>query len=77
MPQKQILTELELAGAAERFRKQANKTRAQAAREMGVSQTSIFHAEENPDESLIKLRVRMIEAYSTFKVKGPVFLLEE
>ena len=77
MAPKQILTELDMASAAKRFRKQAEKSRAQAARDMGVAQTSIFHAEESPEQSLIKLRVRMIERYSTFKVKGPLFLLEE
>jgi DNA-binding XRE family transcriptional regulator len=77
MPRKQIFTESDLMSAAKRFRKQAKKTRAQAARDMEVSQTSIFHAEQSPNESLLKLRVRMIEAYSTFKVKGPIFLLEK
>jgi hypothetical protein len=44
---------------------------------MKVSQTSIFNAEETPDQSLVKLRMRMIEAYSKFKVRGPVYLLED
>ena len=44
---------------------------------MKVSQTSIFHAEESPEQGLIKLRMRMIEAYSKFKVRGPVYLLEK
>jgi hypothetical protein len=44
---------------------------------MGVAQTSIFNAEESPDQSLVKLRIRMIEAYSKFKVRGPVYLLEK
>ena len=77
MPLKQILTELDMASAAKHFRKQAKKSRAQAARDMGVAQTSIFHAEESPEQSMTKLRVRMIERYSTFKVTGPIFLLEE
>jgi hypothetical protein len=42
-----------------------------------VSQTSIFNAEETFDRSLVKLRIRMIEAYSKFKIRGPVFLMEE
>lgn len=66
-----------LIALAKRFRKQAGKTRAQAAREMGVAQTSIFNAEENPKQSLVKLRMRMIEAYSSFGVTGPVYYLEE
>jgi DNA-binding XRE family transcriptional regulator len=65
-----------LAMLAKDFRRRAGKTRAQAARDMEVSQTSIFHAEESPEQGLIKLRMRMIEAYSPFKVTAPVFYLE-
>lgn len=71
------MCENDLAVLAKTFRRQASTTRAQAARDMKVSQTSIFHAEESPDEGLIKLRIRMIEAYSKFKVRGPVYLLED
>jgi DNA-binding XRE family transcriptional regulator len=73
---KKTMCENDLAVLAKHFRKQAGKSRAQAARDMGVSQTSIFHAEENPKQGLIKLRMRMIKAYSPYKVRGPVFLLE-
>lgn len=76
MSQKQSVSEKDLAGLARRFRKQAGKSRAQAAREMKVSQTSIFQAEEIPEQGLLRLRVRMIEKYSPYKVKGPVFVLE-
>lgn len=72
---KEFLNETELAALAKKFRKAAGKKRAQAAREMEVSQTSIFHAEESPEQGLVKLRVRMIEMYSPFKVTGPVFFL--
>lgn len=71
-----IIQERELIQLATRLRKAAGKTRAQAARDMGVSQTSIFHAEESPKESLARLRVRMIEAYSLYQVEGPVYLLK-
>jgi hypothetical protein len=73
---KLLLTERELAKLAARVRKKACKTRAQAARDMGVSQTSIFHAEESPKQSLHKLRVQMIEMYSLYRITGPIFLLE-
>jgi hypothetical protein len=76
MPQ-QSYTEAELTATAKRFREQSGATRAQAARDMKVSQTSIFNAEETFDRSLVKLRIRMIEAYSKFKIRGPVYLLEE
>jgi DNA-binding XRE family transcriptional regulator len=72
-----FLTEKDLASLARGLRKKAGITRAQAARDMQVSQTSIFHAEESPELSLFKLRSRMIEAYSQFKVTGPVFYLEK
>lgn len=76
MAHKQPLTENDLAALAKRFRKKAGKTRAEAGRELGVSHVSIHRAEENPEVSLLKLRLRMIEAYSPFKVVGPVFYLE-
>ena len=74
--QKQLLSESDLAAVAERFRRQAGKTRAQAARDMGVSWPSLFHAEESPEQALTKLRMRMIAAYSPFAVVGPVFYLK-
>jgi hypothetical protein len=77
MSQKNYLTEKDLAALAKHFRKQAGKTRAEAGRKMGVSHVSIHRAEENPEESLFKLRTRMIEAYSPFKVIGPVFHLKK
>jgi DNA-binding XRE family transcriptional regulator len=71
-----MLSEHDLAALAKRFRKEAKKSRAQAAREMRVSQTSIFNAEENPEQSLLKLRMRMIEAYSPFQVVSGPFILK-
>jgi DNA-binding XRE family transcriptional regulator len=76
MSQSKLLTERDLASLAKRFRKEAGKSRAEAGRDMGVSHVSIHRAEENPEESLHKLRMRMIEAYSPFTVTGPVFYLE-
>ena len=76
MSKKRWYAERDLAAIAKRFRKQAGKRRAQAARDMGVSQTSIFHAEENPNQSLRKLRVRMIEAYSPYTVVSRILLLK-
>ena len=73
----ELLTENNLARIAKRFREQAGKSRAETARDMKVAQVSIFRAEENPEESLFKLRKRMIEKYSPYKVRGPVFLLEK
>jgi DNA-binding XRE family transcriptional regulator len=69
--------ETELAEIAKRVRQKAGKTRAQAARDMGIRQTSIFHAEESPEKSYTKLRIRMIETYSRVRITGPVFIVEE
>jgi DNA-binding XRE family transcriptional regulator len=77
MTKKVSMEEGDLSVHARMFRRQAGRTRAQAARDMKVSQTSIFHAEESPELPLIKLRRRMIEAYSKFKVTGPKYFLEE
>jgi DNA-binding XRE family transcriptional regulator len=74
--EKQFLAEADLAKLAMQLRKKAKISRAQAARDLGVSQTSIFNAEETPSQSLAKLRTRMIEKYSGFKVVGPVFLIQ-
>jgi DNA-binding XRE family transcriptional regulator len=74
---KKLVSEKDLANLARRFRKQAGKTRAQAAREMKVSQTSIFQAEEQPNQALLKLRTRMIEAYSPYRVAHRIILLRK
>ena len=73
---KQNLVEKDLAALAKQFRKKAGKTRAQAAREMEVAQPAIYYAEESPHLSFLKLRTRMIEAYSPYQVEGPVFHLK-
>jgi DNA-binding XRE family transcriptional regulator len=76
MSLKKLLMEKDLAALAKQFRKQAGKSRSEAGRELGVSHVSIHRAEENPEESLSKLRARMIAAYSPFRVGGPGFWLE-
>jgi len=76
MQKKKVLREKDLIALAKKYRRQAGVRRAQAARDMGVSQPTIFHAEQSPKQALTKLRMRMIAAYSPWKVVGPVFLLE-
>lgn len=76
MPSEKLVKETELAALAKKCRLAAKKTRAEAAREMGIKHPSIFHAEETPSQSLTKLRCRMIEAYSKTKVSGPFFKIE-
>ena len=66
-----------MTALAKKFRKASGKSKADAARELGVAAPTIFSAEERPEMSLTKLRIRLIETYSPFKVAGPVFFLEE
>ena len=73
---KEFLTDKDLAALAKRLRTRAGKKRAAAARDMDVSQTSIFNAEESPERGLSKLRAKMIETYSPFQVVGPVYFLQ-
>jgi DNA-binding XRE family transcriptional regulator len=77
MSEFQYVEERELAKLAKKFRIAAGKTRATAAREMGVKHPSIFHSEESPEKGYHALRRRMIEAYSTFRVVGPMYRLEQ
>ena len=76
MKSKRIVPEIELAAVAKQCREAAGKTRAQAARELGVSHVSVHQAEELPEKSLNNLRKRIIETYSNQKVTGPVFVIE-
>ena len=47
-----------------------------AALELKVSKAAVVMAENSPQRSLSKLRKRIIECYSEFKVVGPAFWLE-
>jgi hypothetical protein len=73
----QYLHELQLAAFAKKIRIKAGKTPTEAARELKVSQPSIHNAEENPQKSYTKLRRRIIETYSDFKVSGPFYELSK
>jgi len=77
MSKKQLYLERELASLAKKFRVAAGKKRAEAARELGVARPSLIHAEDFPEKTFIKLRIRMIERYSGLKVRGPAYWLEE
>ena len=77
MPKKQLFAERELAALAKKFRVAAGKNRSEAARELGVARPSLIHAEDFPEKTFVKLRRRMIEKYSPYKVVGPVYRLEQ
>lgn len=71
------IPEAQLAALAKQFREAAGKSKADVSRELRVAGPTVFAAEERPEMSLTKLRVRMIERYSGFKVVGPVFYLSK
>ena len=71
------VAEKDLAALAKKYRVSAAKNRAEAARELGVARPSLIYAEDFPGKSFFKLRKRMIEKYSPYKVVGPVFWLEK
>jgi DNA-binding XRE family transcriptional regulator len=73
---KQLYSERELAAVAKQIRVAAGKNRSQAARELDVARPSLIHAEDYPEKTFIKLRTRIIEKYSQYKVVGPLFRLE-
>jgi len=73
----QYLHESQLATFAKKMRLEAGKTRTEAARELKVSKPSLHHAEESPQKSYTKLRCRIIETYSDFKVTGPLYELSK
>lgn len=77
MRAKTIVEEKELAALAQRYRTAAGKNRAEAARQLGVARQAVIYAEDQPQKSFTKLRCRMIEMYSSYKVRGPVFLMEK
>lgn len=73
MQRQQVVTERSLAKLARELRQKAGKTKAQAGRELGVSRPAMQDAEERPERSMTKLRIRIIEKYSPFKVTGPFY----
>ena len=77
MPKKKTYSESELAALAKQFRKKTGKRKADMARELGVTNPSMQDAEEHPDRPMTKLRIRIIEACSPYKVVGPVYFLEK
>lgn len=68
--------EEELCPLAKKYRMESGKSRAEVAQEFGVSQVTIFNAEETPAQSLTKMRVRLIETFGPFRVVGPLFSLK-
>ena len=72
-----LIEEERLGELAKELRVAAGKTRAEAARQFGVARPTIFQAEEEPDQALLKLRKRMIAEYSGLEIAGPFYVLRE
>ena len=71
----ELISESKLAALAKKWRIKSGKTKADMARELKVSRPSAQQAEENPEQSLTSLRIRIIETYSPYHVVGPVYFL--
>jgi predicted transcriptional regulator len=76
MAMNKFFPESDLAALAKKMRQAAGQRKIDAAHELGVAPPAIHNAEERPDLSLHKLRIRMIETYSNYRVVGPVYYLE-
>jgi DNA-binding XRE family transcriptional regulator len=75
MPNDIWVTAAGLAALAKQARQRADKSKAEAARDFRVNRATIQQAEEMPNTSLAKLRIRMIEAYLLCTVDGPLYRL--
>lgn len=76
MANRKMITEHELAALAKQWRMKSGLSKAEMAKKLGVSRPSMQQAEENPEQHLTKLRIRIIEACSPYRVRGPAFWLE-
>ena len=70
-----MYTDVELAALAKSFREKTGKSKAQLARELGVTRPTMQDAEERPEKNLTKLRCRIIESCSEFQIAGPAYWL--
>jgi DNA-binding XRE family transcriptional regulator len=77
MSKQQLVTENDLAVLAKQYRLAAGITKSEAGRQLGVVKGTIHQAEECPEVSLAKVRIRMIEKFSPFKVTGRFYRLEK
>lgn len=72
-----VVPELELAGLARQARTEAGVTQEEAARQLGVAQASISHAENSPERYLTALRIAMISKFGGgYEAVGPFFVVK-
>jgi DNA-binding XRE family transcriptional regulator len=76
MAKKKTFSESDLAALAKQWRTKAGKRKAEVARELRIARVSVQLAENNPEQSLTKLRIRIIESCSPYRVCGPAYRLE-
>jgi DNA-binding XRE family transcriptional regulator len=76
MRQTKLVKEKELPRLAKAARKKAKLSKAEVARQLGVTRGTIHQAEEYPEMSLTSLRIRIIEKYSAAIVSGPFYQIE-
>lgn len=76
MSKRRLIAEQELSALAKQFRINSGMSKAELARKLKAARPSIQQAEENPEQSLTKLRIRIIETCSPYHVCGPAFWLE-
>jgi DNA-binding XRE family transcriptional regulator len=74
--QKRLLKENELANLAKTARKKACLSKAEVGRQLGVTRGTIHQAEEYPEMSLTKLRIKIIEKCSPATISGPFYQIE-
>lgn len=72
-----FVAEKKLAHLAKAARKKAKLSKAEIARQLGVTRGTIHQAEEYADMSLTKLRIKIIEKCSPAKLSGPFYRIEK
>ena len=76
MCETKLVGENDLAQLAKAARQKAGLSKAELARQLGVTRGTIHQAEEYPDMSLTKLRVKMIKKCSPATITGPLYQIE-
>jgi len=72
-----VIPELKLASLAKQARLEAGVTQRDAARQLGVSQPAISHAENNTGRYLTSLRVAMISRFGGgYEAVGPLYAIK-
>ena len=70
------MEEHELAELAKAARKKTGLSKAELGRQLGVTRGTIHQAEECPEMSLTRIRLKMIEKCTPASVSGPYYQIE-